>query len=81
MTREIWLQEGGLMEDPQLHWEPFFKTDKETVLKACEARAEKDPEFAKYYKSCNGTPTYWGWRMKFKEDISPNFSKIPDKIW
>lgn len=53
---------GGLMEDPDFHWEIIGKAEGDTVKEVADNLTKKDINFAKYYNP--KTVTYFGWRLK-----------------
>lgn len=55
-------QEGGLMEDPDFHWEEIGEAEGTTTKEVADNLAKKDKFFAQYYDSKN--LTFWGWKLK-----------------
>ena len=60
MTTLFCLQ-GGLMEDPDFHWERIGIAAGSSTKEVADNLALKDPDFAKYYNPTS--VTYWGWEL------------------
>ena len=55
-------EEGGLMEDPNLHWEQIGEAEGSTTQEVADNLAKKDEGFAGNYDP--ESVTLWGWRLK-----------------
>ena len=67
MTK-LYVKCGGLMEDPDWHWEEIGEADGETLREVCDNLAAKDIGFASEYNSTY--LTYWGWELSLTKPTS-----------
>lgn len=65
---KIWVKQGGLMEDPDWHWEPVGEAEGNTLQEACNNLAAQNAGFAKYYNP--ETLSFWGWQLKLESDMT-----------
>ena len=49
MEKILFCEEGGIMEDPEFHWEVIGKAEGNTTKEVADNLAAKDKDFAKYY--------------------------------
>jgi hypothetical protein len=65
---KIYCKMGGLMEDPNFHWEYIGSTNGKTPQEVCDNYAKEHPEFDKDYKITfykkEKILSYWGWELK-----------------
>lgn len=66
MERVLWVKAGGIMEDPEFHWDQIGKAEGSTLKEVCDNLAAKTPSFAQYYDP--DTLTYWGWKLSLLEN-------------
>lgn len=62
----IYCKMGGIMEDPDFHWEPIGKAPGATLKEACDNLAVIDSEFKRDYDPT--TMTFWGWKLGEAKD-------------
>jgi hypothetical protein len=58
----VMCKQGGLMEDPEWHWEQIGEGEGETLEEVCDNIASKDPSFAAHYSKKHGI-SFWGWEL------------------
>lgn len=68
MTK-LYVRAGGLMEDPEFHWEEMGEAEGTTLKEVCDNLAAKDPGFAAEYNP--EYLTYWGWRLSLTKEDTP----------
>lgn len=57
----LYCRQGGLIEDPDWHWEVIGKTEGFTTKEVADNLALLDTEFAKNYDPI--TVTFYGWKL------------------
>lgn len=67
---EVWCEMGGLMEDPEFHWEKIGEAPGNSEEEVYQNLAIQDPDFAEHYSPANpavgSCHSYWGWRLCIK---------------
>jgi hypothetical protein len=66
MMKTLFCRKGGLMEDPEFHWESIGEGEGNTTREVADDLAKRDKAFARDYDPTG--PSYWGWKLS----INPN---------
>lgn len=64
--RTLYVKQGGLMEDPEWHWEVAGEGEGETLKEVADDLARRDPGFRGLYDP--EQLTMWGWRLALEPD-------------
>lgn len=59
--KTLYCKQGGMMEDPDWHWEVIGQAEGETLKEVADNYAKTDAEFKKFYEP--QSITMYGWKL------------------
>ena len=79
---DIWINQGGLMEDPEFHWEchaaDIVADDEEGAYVAARAKDISDGKGDLFTRHAFGHWSYWGWETKC---VPANAFRVVSKLF